>query len=588
MSVGQISLFDEKNKVEKTENRMQKQTKVAVKKEMQKQTKVVAKKEITTEAINELFGIKESFELPETLLKKILNKQEKDKLYNDFMQFEFDMNNDCLRDYFQMNNANRNNLKQDYTPDCLSKLITKIIPETEDIFDICSGTGALTIGINRDINYLCEEISQMSIPILLFNLALRGINATVLQKDVLLNDVQKVYKVSKNGDFSDIEIIENFEEQKTDVVISNPPYSLKWQPKNDQRFQGYELAPAKASDYAFVLDGLSRLSEKGQAFYILPSGVLYRGGAEGKIRKQLIENNLIDTVISLPEKLFLNTQIPVNILVFNKAKQNDDILFIRADELFKKSVKQNVMTDEHIEKIAEVYWNRKNVDGFSRVVELSEIKENDYHINVSRFVYTDKREKLPPLSEIIKDIIKTDLQKRKSTEELLKKLQGLCGADDFNELKDEFIEYFNKQDVVGETMLNWLQLKNIEYRTNYIATHAKKERIPIFDIATFERVKKGKIYEAGTVYIQISATDGKVRYLTENKELETKYGVFIPKSEYIGTRYLYYMLLHEMETFLERYQNGININPDIFKYLKVTYHPEVKYQKELVMMLDVF
>lgn len=228
MSVGQISLFDEKNKVEKTENRMHKQTKTVIKKEMQEQAKRAVKKEITTEAINELFGIKESFELSETLLKKILNKQEKDKLCNDFMQFKFDMNNDCLRDYFQMNNANRNNLKQDYTPDCLSKLISKIIPETENIFDICSGTGALTIGINRDINYLCEEVSQMSIPILLFNLALRGINATVLQKDVLLNDVQKVYKVSKNGDFSDIEIIENFEEQKTDVVISNPPYSLKW------------------------------------------------------------------------------------------------------------------------------------------------------------------------------------------------------------------------------------------------------------------------------------------------------------------------------------------------------------------------
>lgn len=243
---------------------------------------VEGKKKITTEAVNELFGIKESFELPEVLLKKLLDKDTKNKLCQDFTQFEFDMRNDCLRDYFQMNNANRSNLKQDYTPDCLCQLISQLAPKTEMVIDICSGTGALTIGFNRDIQYQCEELSSMSIPILLFNLALRGINATVLQKNVLLNEIEKVYKLSKNGEFSDIEIIENYEEKKVDVVISNPPYSLKWQPKNDTRFDGYELAPAKASDYAFVLDGLSRLTETGQAFYILPAGVLFRGNAEVK------------------------------------------------------------------------------------------------------------------------------------------------------------------------------------------------------------------------------------------------------------------------------------------------------------------
>lgn len=99
-------------------------------------------------------------------------------------------------------------------------------------------------------------------------------------------------------------------------------------------------------------------------------------------------------------------------------------------------------------------------------------------------------------------------------------------------------------------------------------------------------MKKGKVYEAGTVYIQLSATDGKVRYLAENKELETKYGVFIPKDKKMGSRYLFYMLEYEMPSFLHRYQSGININPDIFKYLQVTYYPEYKYQKEFAMILD--
>ena len=182
-------------------------------------TDKTGKKRITTEAINELFGIKESFELPDVLLKKLLNKQEKDELCSEFMQFEFDMRNDCLRDYFQMNNANRSNLKQDYTPDCLCQLISQLAPKTERVIDICSGTGALTIGFNRDIQYQCEELSSMSIPILLFNLALRGINATVLQKNVLLNQTEKVCEWSKTGVFSDIDRIEDYEEQKVDIVV---------------------------------------------------------------------------------------------------------------------------------------------------------------------------------------------------------------------------------------------------------------------------------------------------------------------------------------------------------------------------------
>ena len=120
---------------------------------------------------------------------------------------------------------------------------------------------------------------------------------------------------------------------------------------------------------------MSRLTETGQAFYILPSGVLFRGNAEGKIRKQLIENNLIDAIISLPENLFLNTSIPVNILVFNKTKTTNDVLFIYADKLFNKNGKQNIMTDEHIKKIVDVYWKRETVEKFSKVVSLSEIRK---------------------------------------------------------------------------------------------------------------------------------------------------------------------------------------------------------------------
>ena len=543
------------------------------------------KKQITTEAINELFGIKESFELPKSLMEKLLDKEEKDKLCRDFMQFDFDMHNDCLRDYFQANAANRSELKQDYTPDCLCQLISKLLPSSNKIIDICSGTGALTINTARDgVQYQCEELSQMSIPVLLFNLALRNISATILQKDVLLDKVEKVYKLTKSGEFSDITITENYEEEKVDVVISNPPYSLKWKPKRDERFEGYDLAPAKAADYAFILDGLSRLTDVGQAFYILPHGVLFRGASEEKIRKQLIENNLIDAVIGLPEKLFLNTCIPVCVLVFNKAKQTDDILFISAEKLFEKSGKQNIMTDAHIEKIADAYRERETVEKFSAVVSIEEIRENDYNLNIPRYVDTFEREEVPTVEEAIKQYIECDIELKKATREHVLQIKQLVGDDEFNKQKDDFVKYFEEKDIVGETMCELLRLQQFEAKADYIVKHAKKERKSIFDLADFERVKKGKVYKAGTVYIQLSATDGVVRYLTEDKELETKYGVFIPNHD-VCPRYLYYLLDSEMEKFLARYQSGMNINPDIFKHMQVDYYTEYKYQKELAKII---
>ena len=136
---------------------------------------------------------------------------------------------------------------------------------------------------------------------------------------------------------------------------------------------------------------------------------------------------MIDAIISLPEKMFLNTSIPVCVVVFNKAKVSDDILFISAEKLFAKNGKQNVMTDEHIKRIAETYWNRKSVDKFASLVSLSKIKENEYNLNIPRYVDTYEPEELPPLSEITQDIIKCNLNINKATNDLLQMLQELCG-----------------------------------------------------------------------------------------------------------------------------------------------------------------
>lgn len=545
------------------------------------------KKKMDNAKINELFGIKESFELPEKLMLVLMDKPQREALFNEFLQYDFDFSHDCLRDYFQDEHAARSALKQDYTPDCICDLINLLMPETDKIIDICSGTGALTIGTGRKVYFQCEELSKASVPILLFNLAIRGLEATVLQKNVLTNSVEKIYQIThRGGQYSDIDILETYEEIKTSVVISNPPYSLPWTPQQDSRFEGYPLAPKGAADYAFVLDGLSRLTDNGTAFYILPHGVLFRGNTEGKIRQQLIENNLIDAVIGLPDKLFLNTSIPVFILVLKKNRQRKDVLFIDGSKLFIKGSKQNVMSREQIEKIANIYWERQTADKLSYVATLEDICQNAYNLNIPRYVDTYEPKVLPSIEEITKDIINCRLKEKKAEKELLQMLAELLGDDKYNTVKDEFLKYMTEQDIVGETMQEWLYLQELERRTDQIAKKAKREKRNILELTDFERVKKGKIYPSGTVYIQLSATDGVVRYLLEAGTLEAKYGVFVPKSDILPSRYLFYMLEYEMPHFLARYQAGMNINPDIFKHLQVTYYPELKYQRELAILLD--
>lgn len=413
------------------------------------QTKQIKTMKITNKNINDLIGIKESFELPDKLMKILFNKEERERLFNNFLSYDIDLSYDCLRDYFQENHSDRNGLKQDYTPNCICEILSKLQPETNKILDVCSGTGALTISTYNNNNKIfcqCEELSSRSIPVLLFNLSIRGINGIVQQKDILKNEVTHIYKLTKNGQFSDIEEIDKINDEKFDVIISNPPYSISWIPQYDDRFYGYELAPKSKADYAFILDIVYRLSDNGQAFIILPHGVLFRGASERKIRQQLIENNLMDAIIGLPDKLFLNTSIPVLIMVLKKNRSNNDILFIDSSKNFINKGRQNNMLNEHIEKVISTYNQRINVDKYSNLVSIEEIQKNDYNLNIPRYVDSFEKEPLPDLKEVVKDIIKIEeeiKENNKQLKELIVQLEGTTPEEKkyYEESIKPFIEF---------------------------------------------------------------------------------------------------------------------------------------------------
>lgn len=179
---------------------------------------------------------------------------------------------------------------------------------------------------------------------------------------------------------------------KFDAIVANPPFSLRWEPKEDMgddvRFKNYGVAPKSAADFAFLLHGFHFLADQGVMAIILPHGVLFRGGAEERIRTKLLKDGYIDTVIGLPANLFYSTGIPVCILVLKKCKKPDDVLFINAAEHFEKGKRQNVLLPKHIDKIVETYKSRSEEPRYSKRVSMERIAEENYNLNISRYIST--------------------------------------------------------------------------------------------------------------------------------------------------------------------------------------------------------
>jgi type I restriction enzyme M protein len=204
-----------------------------------------------------------------------------------------------------------------------------------------------------------------------------------------------------------------------DAVVANPPFSYRWEPgeamAEDMRFKGHGVAPKSAADFAFLLHGLHYLKDDGVMAIILPHGVLFRGGVEERIRTKLLKDGHIDTVIGLPANLFYSTGIPVCILVLKKCKKPDDVLFINAAEHFIKGKRQNQLTEAHIKKIIDTYQFRRKEERYTRRVAMKEIVENDYNLNISRYISTAQDETEIDLAATHAELVDIDKTIRKAT-----------------------------------------------------------------------------------------------------------------------------------------------------------------------------
>jgi type I restriction enzyme M protein len=214
-----------------------------------------------------------------------------------------------------------------------------------------------------------------------------------------------------------------------DAIVANPPFSYRWEPTDaladDVRFKSHGLAPKSAADFAFLLHGFHYLKEEGVMAIILPHGVLFRGGAEERIRTKLLEDGHIDTVIGLPANLFYSTGIPVCILVLKKCKKPDDVLFINAAEHFVKGKRQNQLSQEYITKIIDTYQHRIEEPRYSRRVAMAEITKNDFNLNISRYISTataDEEIDLQAVNSELRDIEQAISAARDNHNRFLKEL----------------------------------------------------------------------------------------------------------------------------------------------------------------------
>lgn len=375
-------------------------------------------------------GVSESYQVSDAMMVALGDPQKRHELFSLYLS-EFSLDDDPVNVIFQEEHGDRDKFKQDYTPPELARLVAEMAhrdtgkaPAT--IADLCAGTGTLTLACLRKFPhayYHCEEVTARAIPFLLFNLAIRGVNAEVFQQDVLTREVTASWRLIPDGKgFSDISAGTEARYEKYDLVVSNPPYSLRWEPFDSLRWR-WGVAPKKAADFAFVETGLCMMADGGEALFIVPHGVLFRGQAEAGIRESIIRDHLLKTLVGVPANLFLNTQIPVCVMRFGQS--DGSVMIVDGSKHFEKRSKQNFLRDEDIAAI--LGGLRQETEYLSRRAPLSEIQANDFNLNIPRYVCTEQQEELPPLADVLDDLADAKARARENEQKLLGMLRELSG-----------------------------------------------------------------------------------------------------------------------------------------------------------------
>ena len=305
-----------------------------------------------------------------------------------------------------------------YTPQEVSKILAKLVTvgktRLKSVYDATCGSGSLLLRVAKEVedvsNFYGQELNRTT-----YNLA---------RMNMIMHDVHY-----RKFDIKQEDTLEHPQhlEHRFEAIVANPPFSANWSANplhlNDDRFSQYgKLAPSSKADFAFIQHMIYHLDDNGTMAIVLPHGVLFRGAAEGHIRQYLIEDrNYLDAVIGLPSNIFYGTSIPTCILVFKKCREHsDNILFIDASNDYEKAKNQNYLTNENIEKIIDTYANRKEIEKYSHLASMDEIKENDYNLNIPRYVDTFEEEETIDLDKVSSELKALEIEMKITDETIAK------------------------------------------------------------------------------------------------------------------------------------------------------------------------
>ena len=346
---------------------------------------------------------------------------------------QFSTNADTLGDAYeyligQFAAASGKKAGEFYTPQQISSILSGIVtldsqePKTgkkaklDSVLDFACGSGSLLLNVRKRMGphgigkIFGQEKNITTYNLARMNMLLHGVKDSefeIFHGDTLTNDWEMLRETNPA------------KKPYFDAVVANPPFSYRWEPTEaigeDVRFKNHGVAPKSAADFAFLLHGFHYLKDEGVMAIILPHGVLFRGGAEERIRTKLLTDGHIDTVIGLPASLFYSTGIPVCILVLKKCKKPDDVLLINASEHFEKGKRQNQLTEEHIDKIIDTYQFRKEEERYSKRISMERIVKEGYNLNISRYISTAVQEEEIDLAATHRELVEIEnaIQKAK-------------------------------------------------------------------------------------------------------------------------------------------------------------------------------
>ena len=456
--------------------------------------------------IREVLGVSDMAKLSERLM-QILESSDCEMVFDSYVAVVDDLKTDYLQKSYQFWLADRGSgsKQQDFTPASLAKL-TAVLMQAQDgdtIYDVCAGSGALTIAAwnnNKNLRFVCHEFDAGVIPVLLFNLAIRGIEAVVLRGDVLKNEIVQAWKIVPNGKYGAVCALENYVLGVYDACISNPPYNIPWNPPaddglfgGDNRFVGCPVPCKENANYAFVYHALAHLKEGGCAAFILPCGVM-NDTKELEIRQHFIKNGLLKAVIKNPPNMFESTNIPTCILLCEKRGAVGDVVLIdgsgtthqeireqrgegsagHANRIYKKTL--NVYSDDDLTKIATMVDEPKNLSRLSQVVDVAQFAEQDYIFSPSRYMPVEE-EKIEHrfFKDIVDDIRKIQREKNAVKITMNETLARKMGYDELLELLKKSAETTKN---INEGAIRLLGLEPLEGES-YFTTSKRAGEIKI-------------------------------------------------------------------------------------------------------------